>query len=94
MFLYMVSHTVNRNGVKMQHNIVLLDLQACQAGVILITSKLHVDTIPEIYRSRGVFLFASGGLSCQWMYELLNQTSLGTFTFCVYCTCLQKGQFV
>jgi len=54
----------------MQHRIVHLDLQTCQAGVILITSKLHVDVIPEIYRS-GVCFYspvevchASGCISC------------------------------
>lgn len=34
MFSYIVSDTVNRNHVKMQHNIVLIDLHMCQVGEV------------------------------------------------------------
>lgn len=65
MFLDIVSHTVNRNGVIMQHNIVLIDLQACQAGVILITSILITDP-GDLRKQGGVFIVchASGCISC------------------------------
>lgn len=70
MFLCRVNHVVNTNGVKMQHNIVLRDRPACQAGGIVMTSKLHVAVILRFplaglcFQSAGELCRASGCISC------------------------------